>query len=32
MKFTDKVDIFNDLGKVVAEDLPIESLSPLKNS
>ena len=32
MKFDDKVDIYDDLGKCVAEDLPIESLSPLNNA
>lgn len=31
MKFEDKIDIYNDLGKCLAEDLPIETLSPLNN-
>lgn len=32
MKYADKVDIFDDLGNCLAEDLPIESLSPLNNA
>ena len=32
MKFNDKVDIFDDSGNMIAEDLPIESLSPLNNA
>ncbi len=31
MKFEDKIDIYDDLGKCLAEDLPIETLSPLNN-
>lgn len=31
MKFEDKVDIYDDLGNCLAEDLPIETLSPLNN-
>lgn len=31
MKYEDKVDIYNDLGKCIAEDIPIEALSPLYN-
>ncbi len=31
MKFEDKIDVYNDLGKCLAEDLPIETLSPLNN-
>ena len=31
MKFEDKIDIYDDLGKCLAEDLPIEALSPLNN-
>ncbi|MDY6931680.1 MAG: methyl-coenzyme M reductase subunit beta [Halobacteriota archaeon] len=31
MKYEDKVDLYSDEGKVLAEDIPIEALSPLKN-
>jgi methyl-coenzyme M reductase beta subunit len=31
MKFDDKIDIYDDEGNCLAEDLPIESLSPLNN-
>ncbi|NVM54022.1 MAG: methyl-coenzyme M reductase subunit beta [Candidatus Helarchaeota archaeon] len=31
MKYEDKIDIYDDLGKCLAEDLPIETLSPLNN-
>lgn len=31
MKFEDKIDIYNDEGNCLAEDLPIETLSPLHN-
>ncbi len=32
MKFEDKIDIYDDESNCLAEDLPIESLSPLHNS
>jgi methyl-coenzyme M reductase beta subunit len=32
MKYEDKIDIYDDLGNCLAEDLPIETLSPLNNS
>lgn len=31
MKYEDKVDLYSDEGKVLAEDIPIEALSPMKN-
>ncbi|MDY7037163.1 MAG: methyl-coenzyme M reductase subunit beta [Thermodesulfobacteriota bacterium] len=31
MKYDDKVDLYSDEGKVLAEDIPIEALNPLKN-
>ncbi|MHA1277765.1 MAG: coenzyme-B sulfoethylthiotransferase subunit beta [Candidatus Helarchaeota archaeon] len=31
MKYEDKIDIYDDKGKCLAEDLPIETLSPLNN-
>jgi len=31
MKYEDRVDLYSDEGKVLAEDIPIEALSPLKN-
>lgn len=31
MKYEDKIDIYDDLGNCLAEDLPIETLSPLNN-
>lgn len=31
MKYEDKVDLYSDEGKVLAENVPIEALSPLKN-
>ena len=31
MKYKDKVDLYSDEGKVLAEDIPIEALSPLRN-
>ncbi|MDY6966508.1 MAG: methyl-coenzyme M reductase subunit beta [Halobacteriota archaeon] len=31
MKFEDTVDLYSDEGKVLAEDVPIEALSPLRN-
>jgi len=31
VKFEDKIDIFDDLGNCLAEDIPIEALSPLNN-
>ncbi len=31
MKYDDKVTLYNDEGKVLAEDVPIEALSPMKN-
>ncbi|MHA1750769.1 MAG: coenzyme-B sulfoethylthiotransferase subunit beta [Candidatus Helarchaeota archaeon] len=31
MKYSDKIDVFDDMGNNIAEDLPIESLSPLIN-
>ena len=31
MKYEDKVDLYNDEGKLLAEDIPIEALSPFKN-
>ncbi|MHA1376960.1 MAG: coenzyme-B sulfoethylthiotransferase subunit beta [Candidatus Helarchaeota archaeon] len=32
MKFEDKIDIYDDEGNCIAEDLPLESLSPINNS
>ncbi|MHA1299811.1 MAG: coenzyme-B sulfoethylthiotransferase subunit beta [Candidatus Helarchaeota archaeon] len=32
MKYEDKIDIYDDEGNCLAEDLPIEALSPLNNS
>lgn len=31
MKYKDKIDIYNDLSKCVAKDVPIEALSPVYN-
>jgi len=31
LKFEDKIDIYDDQGQTLAEDLPIETLSPLNN-
>jgi len=31
VKYEDKIDIYDDLGNCLAEDLPIETLSPLNN-
>ncbi len=31
MKYEDKIDIYDDRGQCLAEDLPIETLSPLNN-
>ncbi len=31
MKYDDKVDIFDDMGQLITEDLPVETLSPLIN-
>ncbi len=31
MKYKNKVDLYNDEGKVLAENIPIEALSPLRN-
>lgn len=31
MKYEDKVDLYSDEGKVLAEGIPIEALSPLRN-
>ena len=31
MKYEDKVDLYSDEGKVLAEKIPIEALSPLRN-
>ncbi|HNR25340.1 MAG TPA: hypothetical protein PKI66_01325, partial [Methanobacteriaceae archaeon] len=30
-KFEDKVDLYDDRGNLVEEQVPIEALSPLKN-
>ena len=31
MKYEDKIDIYDDMGKNIVEDIPIESLNPLLN-
>ena len=31
MKYKDKIDLYSDTGKVLAEDIPIEALHPYKN-
>ena len=30
-KFDDKVDLYDDRGSVIASDVPIEAISPLRN-
>ena len=31
MKYKDKLDLYSDEGKVLAEGIPVEALSPLRN-
>jgi len=31
-KYADKVDIYNDMGQKVGSNIPLESLSPLRNA